>query len=83
MKVSSSELLFMLGSHKKHNFILFTCCSSGELKEIKHDISSLRFELLEREKHDKKTLTELMRQLEEVMHAKQKEKQKHTLDMVS
>ncbi|XP_005735998.1 short transient receptor potential channel 6 [Pundamilia nyererei] len=57
--------------------------NEGELKEIKHDISSLRFELLEREKHDKKTLTELMRQLEEVMHAKQKEEQKHTLDMVS
>ncbi|XP_006796708.1 short transient receptor potential channel 6 isoform X3 [Neolamprologus brichardi] len=57
--------------------------NEGELKEIKHDISSLRFELLEREKHDKKTLTELMRQLEEVMHEKQKEEQKHTLDMVS
>ncbi|XP_025753927.1 short transient receptor potential channel 6 isoform X1 [Oreochromis niloticus] len=57
--------------------------NEGELKDIKHDISSLRFELLEREKHDKKTLTELMGQLEEVMHVKQKEEQKHTLDMVS
>uniref|UniRef100_A0A673AVY6 Transient receptor potential cation channel subfamily C member 6 n=1 Tax=Sphaeramia orbicularis TaxID=375764 RepID=A0A673AVY6_9TELE len=42
--------------------------NEGELKEIKQDISSLRYELLERGKHDTETLAELIRQLEEVMH---------------
>uniref|UniRef100_A0A673AW76 Transient receptor potential cation channel subfamily C member 6 n=1 Tax=Sphaeramia orbicularis TaxID=375764 RepID=A0A673AW76_9TELE len=50
--------------------------NEGELKEIKQDISSLRYELLERGKHDTETLAELIRQLEEVMHVQQKLKYK-------
>lgn len=81
MKVSSSGLFFMPGSpyNERHNLTPF--CSSGELKEIKQDISSLRFELLEREKHDLKALAELVRQLEEALHVRRKEEQE--LDMLS
>ncbi|XP_049929659.1 short transient receptor potential channel 6 [Epinephelus moara] len=50
--------------------------NEGELKEIKQDISSLRYELLERANHDTETLAKLIRQLGEVMHAQQKEEQK-------
>ncbi|XP_040903117.1 short transient receptor potential channel 6 [Toxotes jaculatrix] len=53
--------------------------NEGELKEIKQDISSLRYELLERENHDMETLAELIRQLGEVMHVRQKEEQRHKL----
>ncbi|KAM9318759.1 LOW QUALITY PROTEIN: short transient receptor potential channel 6 [Pholidichthys leucotaenia] len=53
--------------------------NEGELKEMKQDISSLRYELLEKEKRDKKTLTGLIRQLGEIMHAQQKQKQKHVI----
>ncbi|KAM6933342.1 short transient receptor potential channel 6 [Xenentodon cancila] len=53
--------------------------NEGELKEIKQDISSLRFELLERGNHDMKTLTELVRQLGDVICVKQKGEQKHEL----
>uniref|UniRef100_A0A7N6A6E5 Transient receptor ion channel domain-containing protein n=1 Tax=Anabas testudineus TaxID=64144 RepID=A0A7N6A6E5_ANATE len=41
--------------------------NEGELKEIKQDISSLRYELLERENHDMETLAELIGQLGEVV----------------
>lgn len=54
----------------------FTYRPAGELKEIKQDISSLRYELLERANHDTETLAKLIRQLGEVMHAQQKEEQK-------
>lgn len=43
-------------------------CSTGELKEIKKDISSLRYELLEMGNHEMETLAELVRQLGEVLH---------------
>ncbi|CAG5999675.1 unnamed protein product [Menidia menidia] len=49
--------------------------NEGELKEIKQDISSLRYVLLERGNHDMKTLTELVRQLDEVIHENQEEEQ--------
>uniref|UniRef100_A0A7N6A8A2 Transient receptor ion channel domain-containing protein n=1 Tax=Anabas testudineus TaxID=64144 RepID=A0A7N6A8A2_ANATE len=57
--------------------------NEGELKEIKQDISSLRYELLERENHDMETLAELIGQLGEVVHVQQKEEQKQELDMLS
>ncbi|XP_018521029.1 short transient receptor potential channel 6 [Lates calcarifer] len=53
--------------------------NEGELKEIKQDISSLRYELLERENHDMETLAELIRQLGEVIHDQQKGVQRHKL----
>ncbi|XP_068174143.1 short transient receptor potential channel 6 [Antennarius striatus] len=46
--------------------------NEGELKEIKRDISSLRYELLERGYQDIDTLTKLIRQLGKVMHTQQK-----------
>ncbi|XP_071353529.1 short transient receptor potential channel 6 [Trachinotus anak] len=55
--------------------------NEGELKEIKQDISSLRYELLEREHHDMETLTELIRQLGEVLQVRQKEEQRHKLSI--
>lgn len=55
----------------------FTYCPTGELKDIKQDISSLRYELLERGNHDKETLEKLIKQLGEVMHVQQKEEQKN------
>ncbi|XP_039986443.1 short transient receptor potential channel 6 [Xiphias gladius] len=55
--------------------------NEGELNEIKQDISSLRYELLEREKHDMEALAELISQLGEVMRAQQKEEQRHMLAM--
>ncbi|XP_074496528.1 short transient receptor potential channel 6 isoform X2 [Sebastes fasciatus] len=53
--------------------------NEGELKEIKQDISSLRFELLERADHDMETLAKLISQLREVMHVQQKEEQRNEL----
>uniref|UniRef100_A0A3P9PKC0 Transient receptor potential cation channel, subfamily C, member 6b n=1 Tax=Poecilia reticulata TaxID=8081 RepID=A0A3P9PKC0_POERE len=47
--------------------------NEGELREIKQDISSLRYELLERGNHDLNTLADLVRQLGEVV---QKEEQR-------
>lgn len=38
---------------------------TGELKEIKQDISSLRFELLEEKSHNLEDLANLIRRLEE------------------
>ncbi|KAG8002342.1 Short transient receptor potential channel 6, partial [Nibea albiflora] len=45
--------------------------NEGELKEIKQDISSLRYELLERGNHDKETLAKLIKQLGEAMRVQQ------------
>ncbi|XP_036936694.1 short transient receptor potential channel 6 [Acanthopagrus latus] len=50
--------------------------NEGELKEIKQDISSLRYELLERGSRDMETLAKLIRQLGEVMNIHQREEQK-------
>jgi len=63
--------------------MLLTYCLTGELKEIKQDISSLRYELLERGNHDMKTLAELIRQLGEVIHVNQTEEQQEDLDVLS
>ncbi|GLD53546.1 short transient receptor potential channel 6 [Lates japonicus] len=57
--------------------------NEGELKEIKQDISSLRYELLERENHDMETLAELIRQLGEVIRDQQKGVQRHKLSIHS
>ncbi|XP_059186401.1 short transient receptor potential channel 6 isoform X2 [Centropristis striata] len=57
--------------------------NEGELKEIKQDISSLRYELLESTKHDMEKLAKLIRQLGEVMHARQKEEKKNELAILS
>uniref|UniRef100_A0A667Z2B5 Transient receptor potential cation channel, subfamily C, member 6b n=1 Tax=Myripristis murdjan TaxID=586833 RepID=A0A667Z2B5_9TELE len=46
--------------------------NEGELKEIKQDISSLRYELLERKRHNMDTLEELIGRLREVVHVQQK-----------
>ncbi|KAM6987520.1 short transient receptor potential channel 6 [Tautogolabrus adspersus] len=51
--------------------------NEGELKEIKQDISSLRYELLERENHDMEKLAKLIRHLGDVIHVHQKEDQKN------
>lgn len=47
-------------------FIIKTedCCVTGELKEIKQDISSLRYELLEEKSHNMEELAKLVRTLE-------------------
>ncbi|XP_076591357.1 short transient receptor potential channel 6 isoform X1 [Chaetodon auriga] len=55
--------------------------NEGELKDIKQDISSLRYELLERGNHDMETLEKLIRQLGESIHVHQKDKQKNELAM--
>ena len=55
----------------------FTHCPTGELKEIKQDISGLRFELLERASHDMETLAKLIKQLGDVGHVQQREEQKN------
>ncbi|XP_017271945.1 short transient receptor potential channel 6 [Kryptolebias marmoratus] len=47
--------------------------NEGELKEIKQDISSLRYELLERGNRDVKPLAELIRQLDEVVYVRQRD----------
>ncbi|XP_041652769.1 short transient receptor potential channel 6 [Cheilinus undulatus] len=47
--------------------------NEGELKEIKQDISSLRYELLERGDQDMETVAKLIRQLGEVLHVQPKE----------
>lgn len=64
------------GQIVKLDLVSFNYCPTGELKEIKQDISSLRYELLERKNHDMETLAELIRQLGEVVHVQQKEEQK-------
>ncbi|XP_070826283.1 short transient receptor potential channel 6 isoform X1 [Chaetodon trifascialis] len=51
--------------------------NEGELKDIKQDISSLRYELLERGNHDMEKLEKLIRQLGEGIHVQQKDKQKN------
>ncbi|XP_010789412.1 short transient receptor potential channel 3-like [Notothenia coriiceps] len=56
--------------------------NEGELKEIKQDISSLRYELLERANQDVETVTKLIRQLGEVMHVQQKEEQKNDISLI-
>nr|XP_019943729.1 PREDICTED: short transient receptor potential channel 6 [Paralichthys olivaceus] len=45
----------------------------GELKDIKQDISSLRYELLERQSHDMEMLAELIGRLGDAMRVQQKE----------
>uniref|UniRef100_A0A671Y293 Transient receptor potential cation channel, subfamily C, member 6b n=1 Tax=Sparus aurata TaxID=8175 RepID=A0A671Y293_SPAAU len=50
--------------------------NEGELKEIKQDISSLRYELLERGSRDMETLAKLIGQLGEVMNTHQREERK-------
>uniref|UniRef100_A0A672FI13 Transient receptor potential cation channel subfamily C member 6 n=1 Tax=Salarias fasciatus TaxID=181472 RepID=A0A672FI13_SALFA len=57
--------------------------NEGELKEIKQDISSLRYELLERGSHDMKTLAKLIRRLGEVTHLRQNEELNHELHILS
>ncbi|XP_069017326.1 short transient receptor potential channel 6 isoform X2 [Embiotoca jacksoni] len=57
--------------------------NEGELKEIKQDISSLRYELLERGNQDMKTLAELIGQLGKVIDVQQKEKKENELDILS
>lgn len=42
----------------------FTILVAGELKEIKQDISSLRYELLEEKSHNMEELAKLVRTLE-------------------
>ncbi|XP_063764043.1 short transient receptor potential channel 6 isoform X4 [Eleginops maclovinus] len=56
--------------------------NEGELKEIKQDISSLRYELLERANQDMETVTKLIRQLGEVMPVQQKEEQKNEMSLL-
>uniref|UniRef100_A0A3Q3KUE4 Transient receptor potential cation channel, subfamily C, member 6b n=1 Tax=Labrus bergylta TaxID=56723 RepID=A0A3Q3KUE4_9LABR len=51
--------------------------NEGELKEIKQDISSLRYELLERENHDMETLAKLIRHLGDDIHVHQRAAQKN------
>lgn len=46
---------------------LFAWYFQGELKEIKQDISSLRYELLEEKSHNTDDLADLIRQLGEKM----------------
>ncbi|XP_034404238.1 short transient receptor potential channel 6 [Cyclopterus lumpus] len=57
--------------------------NEGELKEIKQDISSLRYELLERANHDMYTLAKLISQLGEVMQARQRGEKKNELATLS
>ncbi|XP_055766368.1 short transient receptor potential channel 6 [Salvelinus fontinalis] len=49
--------------------------NEGELKEIKHDISSLRYELLEQKNHNMEELAELIRRLGERIPAEQQRHQ--------
>ncbi len=46
-------------------------CLTGELKEIKQDISSLRYELLEEKSHQTEELAELVRRLGERLASQQ------------
>uniref|UniRef100_A0A8K9VC55 Transient receptor potential cation channel subfamily C member 6 n=1 Tax=Oncorhynchus mykiss TaxID=8022 RepID=A0A8K9VC55_ONCMY len=52
--------------------------NEGELKEIKHDISSLRYELLEQKNHNTEELAELIRRLGEKIPAEQQRHQGQT-----
>lgn len=47
-----------------HDFV--SVVNSGELKEIKQDISSLRYELLEEKSQNMETLDGLLRRLGEI-----------------
>lgn len=55
------------------SFSLFT----GELKEIKQDISSLRYELLEEKSQNTEDLAELVRKLGERLSLPSKEEESH------
>lgn len=55
------------------SFSLFT----GELKEIKQDISSLRYELLEEKSQNTEDLAELVRKLGERLSLQSKEEESH------
>lgn len=55
------------------SFSLFT----GELKEIKQDISSLRYELLEEKSQNTEDLAELVRKLGERLSLQSKEEGSH------
>uniref|UniRef100_A0A3P8T1C3 Transient receptor potential cation channel, subfamily C, member 6b n=1 Tax=Amphiprion percula TaxID=161767 RepID=A0A3P8T1C3_AMPPE len=57
--------------------------NEGELKQIKQDISSLLYELLERGNHDMRTLGDLVRQLGEDMHVQQKGDKTDEMDILS
>uniref|UniRef100_A0AAQ5XTT7 Transient receptor ion channel domain-containing protein n=1 Tax=Amphiprion ocellaris TaxID=80972 RepID=A0AAQ5XTT7_AMPOC len=57
--------------------------NEGELKQIKQDISSLRYELLERGNRDMRTLGDLVRQLGEDMHVQQKGDKTDEMDILS
>lgn len=52
--------------------LIFHCCT-GEVKEIKQDISSLHHELAERGSSDMEKLANLIRQLDGVLQKKGKE----------
>lgn len=75
-RLSGYIFLFFLSITKLQNM------STGELKEIKQDISSLRYELLERANQDVETVTKLIRQLGEVMHVQQNEEQKNEISFI-
>ncbi|XP_022044762.1 short transient receptor potential channel 6 isoform X2 [Acanthochromis polyacanthus] len=57
--------------------------NEGELKQIKQDISSLRYELLERGNRDMRTLGDLVRQLGKDMHVQQKRDKMDEMDILS
>ncbi|XP_068440630.1 short transient receptor potential channel 6 isoform X2 [Clinocottus analis] len=57
--------------------------NEGELKEIKQDISSLRYELLERASHDMEAFAKLIGKLGEVLHAHQREEKMNELATLS
>ncbi len=58
----------IFGNEDPRTFImsLCFCFSSGELKEIKQDISSLRYELLEEKSQNMETLDGLLRRMGEI-----------------
>jgi len=49
-----------------------TLCLTGELKEIKQDISSLRYELLEEKSRQTEELADLVRRLGDRLTSQQK-----------
>jgi len=52
--------------------LLLTLCLTGELKEIKQDISSLRYELLEEKSRQTEELADLVRRLGDRLTSQQK-----------
>lgn len=66
-KVAEVELLIsnLCWSAELRNKFILCCSISGELKEIKQDISSLRFELLEEKSHNLEDLANLIKRLED------------------